>query len=411
MKKISLISLFFLISCFGNGNFPNPQSGAIGEGPIIESPGTPVFVVSTQDIVAAEVKQGEENLIHLDYEDKSGALAASCSIDTLENLSMTSPCSCDGAGECLVGVTSSSSAIGNGKFNYQITNSSGEKSNLSSVSFKINRPFVTIWDTRNREYAFHPLNQIRLPVVTGTGLVYDFIVEWGDGKSDIVTSANGFTGSFHDYDVPGVYEIKIYGEFPWFYLNGGFEKGKLLEIKSWGSIPWKDFSSAFSGASKLQVTAQDIPDLSRVTSLSAIFSGASALTGASANWNWDTSHIINMEAAFRDAILFNGDIGSWNTYQVINLSFMFLRASSFNRNIGEWNTEMVSSMESMFNSASVFNQDISSWDTSGVTNMTSMFRNAASFNQDLIGWDVGNVSTYNLFSDGASSWSLSQPNF
>lgn len=341
MRIPALFCLLFLVSCFGNGTFPTPKGGAIAGGDsslIPPKPTPPALIVVTQDIVASQVKMGEENLIHLDYEDSSGALAASCSINDLENLSITNPCQCDVVGECTVGVSSTANATGDGKFNYQIENTNGEVSNQSAVSFKIDRPFVTVWDTRNREYSFYPLNQIRLPVDTGMGLEYDFTIEWGDGTSNNVTSADGFTGSVHDYAVAGIYEVKIYGTFPKFYLNRGAERQKLLEIKSWGSIVWQNFGNAFHGAINLQVTAQDTPDLTAVTSIAAIFSETTAMTGASANWQWDTSEVQQMSRAFEDATLFNGNISSWDTAQVTDMSSMFLRASSFNQDLSLWNT-------------------------------------------------------------------------
>lgn len=340
MKFFSLVYLLLLTSCFGNGSFPSPKNGAI-EGGSTPPPTIPALVVTTQNIVAAEVKMGEENLIRLDYEDTSGALAASCSINDLENLSITNPCQCDVAGECSVGVSSTANATGDGKFKYQIENTDGEVSNQSAVSFKIDRPFVTVWDTRNREYSFYPLNQIRLPVDTGMGLEYDFTIEWGDGTSNNVTSADGFAGSVHDYAVAGIYEVKIYGVFPKFYLNRGSDRRKLLEIKSWGSIVWQNFGNAFHGAINLQVTAQDTPDLTAVTSIAAIFAETTAMTGASANWQWDTSGVQQMSRAFEDAALFNGDISSWETSQVTDMSTMFMRASSFNQDLSSWNVDQV----------------------------------------------------------------------
>lgn len=343
MKILGIFCLLFLVSCFGNGSFPDPKSGAMGGSGSLTppTPVTPALIVTTQDIVAAEVKAGEENLIRLDYEDSSGAIAANCSIHDLENVSVTNPCTCDVVGDCVVGVSSITNATGDGKFKYEIINTEGEVSNQSAVSFKIDRPFVTVWDTRNREYPFYPLNQIRLPVATGVGLEYDFTVEWGDGTSNNVTSVDGFTGSVHDYAVAGVYEVKIYGNFPKFYLNRGSERRKLLEIKSWGSIPWQDFGNAFHGAVNMQVSAQDTPDLTAVTSIAAIFAETTAMTGASANWQWNTSGIQQMTLAFEDAALFNGNISSWETSQVINMSSMFQRASSFNQDLSSWNVDQV----------------------------------------------------------------------
>jgi len=46
-----------------------------------------------------------------------------------------------------------------------------------------------------------------------------------------------------------------------------------------------------------------------------------------------------------------------------------------------------------------------------VTDMSYMFYNATSFNQNLSSWSVDGVTICNNFSEGATSWTLPQPNF
>jgi len=46
-----------------------------------------------------------------------------------------------------------------------------------------------------------------------------------------------------------------------------------------------------------------------------------------------------------------------------------------------------------------------------VTNMFSMFYQANSFNQNLSSWIVNGVIDCGGFSEGATSWTLPQPNF
>ena len=58
-----------------------------------------------------------------------------------------------------------------------------------------------------------------------------------------------------------------------------------------------------------------------------------------------------------------------------------------------------------------FNQPLHNWDVSNVTEMNYMFYITLNFNQDLINWDVENVTSCAYFSEGASSWTLPQPNF
>jgi hypothetical protein len=43
--------------------------------------------------------------------------------------------------------------------------------------------------------------------------------------------------------------------------------------------------------------------------------------------------------------------------------------------------------------------------------MYVMFSDAVSFNQDLSSWSVNGVTDCYNFSDGATSWTLPQPNF
>ncbi|MPV86592.1 BspA family leucine-rich repeat surface protein [Ostreibacterium oceani] len=150
--------------------------------------------------------------------------------------------------------------------------------------------------------------------------------------------------------------------------------------------------AAFAGASNLEVTATDTPDLSGVTSMFQMFRGATSLTGASANWDWDTSNVENMGSMFNAASNFNGDIGSWDTSSVTNMERMFLQASSFDQDIGDWDTSSVTNMNRMFREASNFNQDIGGWDTSSVTDMMQIFLVAASFNQNIGDWNLGSVN-------------------
>ena len=89
---------------------------------------------------------------------------------------------------------------------------------------------------------------------------------------------------------------------------------------------------------------------------------------------------------------------------------MFAVNRIFNQDIGLWDVRNVSDMEKLFYETDNFNQDISNWDVSNVYRMERMFDDAISFNQNLSTWNVDNVTTCIDFSNGASSWSLPQPN-
>jgi len=109
-----------------------------------------------------------------------------------------------------------------------------------------------------------------------------------------------------------------------------------------------------------------------------------------------------MYAMFREATLFDQDIGSWNVGNVKNMDFMF-SDTDFNQDIGSWDTSNVTSMDRMFFKAREFNQDLDNWDVSNVTNMQNLFSKAKSFNGKIGSWDVSNVNTsVGMFSDATS---------
>jgi surface protein len=94
---------------------------------------------------------------------------------------------------------------------------------------------------------------------------------------------------------------------------------------------------------------------------------------------WDTSNVKTMKYIFKNARLFNQDIGSWDTSQVTNMAGMFVGAGSFNQDIGSWDTSNVENMESMFLQATKFNQDISSWCVEEISNEPGNFDREAGF--------------------------------
>ena len=97
-----------------------------------------------------------------------------------------------------------------------------------------------------------------------TGETYDYTIDWGDGSA----VESGQTGNAtHSYATAGEYDVSITGTFPRIYFNNTGDKAKILDVKQWGSQPWTSMASAFYGCNSLNITANDVPDLTTVSSM------------------------------------------------------------------------------------------------------------------------------------------------
>ena len=192
--------------------------------------------------------------------------------------------------------------------------------------------------------------------------------------------------------------------FTRFKISGFPNNNKLIDVEQWGNVIWATMDSAFYYCKNLKISATDLPNLSSLISMKAMFTGCDSLNGPANIGSWNTSNVQYMNNMFAYCDSFNKNIGSWNTSSVLNMSDMFLGATAFNQNIGAWNTSSVDSMGNMFAYATSFNQNIGSWNTSNVVNMGGMFKDATSFNQNIGSWDVSSVQYMNYMFAYASSF-------
>ena len=239
--------------------------------------------------------------------------------------------------------------------------------------------FITTWNTDDA--GFSNSTSIIIPTF-GSGYNYD--VDW---DNDGIYDELGITGdATHDFSLPGLYTIRIRGDFPRIFFNGSGDRLKIRDVVQWGNIAWISMASAFLGCINLNISATDVPDLSGVSSMNSMFRNCSSLVGPANMNSWNTSTVTDMTNLFIGAQSFNQNIGNWNTENVTAMASMFGNAAAFNQNISAWNTGNVTSMTNMFNGALSFNQDISSWNVANVTIMSNMFSNASAFNQNLGSW-------------------------
>lgn len=294
--------------------------------------------------------------------------------------------------------------------------------------------FITTWKTDNIGASNN--DQITLPLENGG--TYSFTVDWGDGSSDTISDWNQ-SETTHTYSSAGTYNVTISGTLEGWRFNNAGDTQKILDVKQWGSMKLGNNGNYFQGASNLQITANDTPDLTITSNLNSIFNGAdlsttnnlsgwdvsgvtsmsNALRDSNFNENissWDVSAVTNFNDIFNDAVLFNQNINSWNVSDASVVRF-FHGASAFNQPVDDFDVSSVTNFRGFFGSASDFNQDLSSWNTSSATSFMYIFQRADSFNQDISMWDTSSVSNMEAAFNGAtdfdqdlSSWNVSSVN-
>tara|TARA_R100000081_G_scaffold41792_1_gene19583 strand:- start:179 stop:727 length:549 start_codon:yes stop_codon:yes gene_type:complete len=127
---------------------------------------------------------------------------------------------------------------------------------------------------------------------------------------------------------------------------------------------------------------------------------------------------------FSRAVVFDAagsdiQISKWDMSNVSNMRFMFSGANAFNRNITGWNTGSCANMTNMFAGnngiAMQFNQAIGAWDTSSVTNLNNIFTLCNSFDQDLSNWNLNSIATWSnitpALTQAVGSFGLSTANY
>lgn len=318
----------------------------------------------------------------------------------------------DGSTEVTISGTVDTNVVGTYMITYTSTDLDGNSASITRIiSIYEYRPFVTTWKTDNVA-TFSGTNhtasdQIRIGTYMGI-YAYDYDVDWGDGTSDI-----GVTGDItHTYASPGTYTVTIRGVFPGILFGRQADYLKLMSIEQWGTNSWTDFSGAFASCSNMVVNATDNPDITLVSNMTGMFSGASSFNHDISGW--DVSSVTDMSLMFNGATSFNQDISGWDVSSVTDMSNMFYNASAFNQPLGSWDVSSVTDMSGMFFNASTFNQSIGNWDVSSVTNMSTMFQGASAFNGNIGAWDVSSVTdmyamfeSATVFNQDISLWNVS----
>lgn len=379
------------------------------------------FIYTVNYAAAANVTLADADIV-LVGADTAGCVAVVTGAGVTARTVTVSGCTGDGPVSISIVANSATDSAGNQALAYG-----------PSSSATVQNSFIVRFDTTKLSAGSSANNQVKLPLTYWSG--YNFTVDWGDGQSETITSGTwnpGMPAITHTYASPGVYDLKFKGALPAFvFSDSADDKLKILDVKQWGTIVWDDMELMFSGCENVQISATDAPNLSGITSLVAMFSGAIKFNGAIGHWN--TSTITNMQSIFLDAKLFNQPLGNWDVSHVTDARYMFGGAEAFNQNISTWNTSSMTDISGMFSytlafnqpinanganwntsnvtamagvfmGAEAFNQDIKDWNLSSVTTIDSIFLNAFAYNQNLSTWMVPNTVSRTTYDDGASSW-------
>ena len=147
-------------------------------------------------------------------------------------------------------------------------------------------PFNSTWQITSDDLS------LTLPLVSsGT---YNFVVSWGDGSDDPITSYNQAQVT-HTYINSGIYEVLITGQLTGFsFETYNSSAVKLLEISQWGStFALLDGGYYFYECANFQLTATDFPILDEVTVFTGAFEGCSQFNGKTSkyiNVSWPHHH-------------------------------------------------------------------------------------------------------------------------
>ena len=247
-------------------------------------------------------------------------------------------------------------------------------------------PFITTWDTRNLKTGSSASNQIKLPLQDYSQSSFDFIVDWGDGTTDNITTYNQ-AETLHTYATEGIKTITITGTIIGFsfYLVQS-ETNKILTVENWG-IFGSDWVFFYLFRNCINLDMSGVQDVPLYVNPRGIFAGCRSITTVNNLNSWDTSTADNFWDMFNGCINFNQDV-LIDFSNAVNIRQMFEGCTLFNSVVSiPTSGSKINNMLQTFQFAPAFNQDISDWDVSKITYGNNFLRFNTAFstaNLDLV---------------------------
>jgi hypothetical protein len=208
---------------------------------------------------------------------------------------------------------------------------------IVTVLNKSEDEFVSIWNTNNTSSGSSNNNQVKLPVYNGG--VYNFVVDWGDGLSDVITAWND-AALTHTYAAIGTYTIRISGQFEGFQFANAGDRLKLLSIENGGNNfkIGENVGGNFYGCSNF--THFKNLNTIGVQNMTALFRGCSVLNCL---LDINTSSCTNMYTMMYQATLLNQSISHFDITNVTNMNLMLTSSGISNSNYSDaliaWNAK------------------------------------------------------------------------
>lgn len=217
--------------------------------------------------------------------------------------------------------------------------------------------------------------------------------------SNVTIKVNSATQSYNGsgvFTIPGSFTgtvtVEITGMSSYVWSPG------LVEIIQFGSLI---NSLNFTGCAAFKCTPT--PPAS-IKNYSGLFAGttAAAIDGMQ---NWNVSGVTNMSGMFTGAVNFNQNLNNWKTGNVTNMSEMFRGCTVYNQAMGSWDVSKVETFENMFRDAKAFNQALP-WNVSRCWVFKGMFRGAIAFNGNISAWNVGSGSDFSYMFEGCTVFNI-----
>lgn len=236
--------------------------GCVGKTAKDPEAGSPEVVnrLIANNITPADFQSRTQSIITLSYTSIDNALATSCTLSHLNNITVTQSCSCDGMGVCNVGVTGIAANIGAGSFSYNLV-AAGKTSTTGKANFNITAPPAG---------SNIPPTISTIPAQSTNEGTATSPIAFTIGDSDSVVNCSNVTATSTNTTVVPVANIVIGGTAPSCHVTitpAAFQLGSsniVLTLTDTGTpLPAQTATSSFT------LTVNEVNDAPTITSISS----------------------------------------------------------------------------------------------------------------------------------------------